>query len=112
MATSRYSRVLRAIPLLITLCLASFPAYAQAGINRVSLGVQSFDDGLLKTIGRIHGRREIEQSLLSLGSAGISNFNIDLMYALPGQSPAQSRRDIELAVNAGPAHISFYQLTI
>ena len=90
----------------------SFPAYAQAGINRVSLGVQSFDDGLLKSIGRIHGRREIEQSLLSLESAGISNFNIDLMYALPGQSPDQSRRDIELAINAGPAHISFYQLTI
>lgn len=90
----------------------SFPAYAEAGINRVSLGVQSFDDGLLKSIGRIHGRREIEQSLLSLESAGISNFNIDLMYALPGQSPVQSRRDIELAVKAGPAHISFYQLTI
>jgi putative oxygen-independent coproporphyrinogen III oxidase len=90
----------------------SFSAYAQAGINRVSLGVQSFDDKLLKSIGRIHGRSEIEQSLRSLGSAGISNFNIDLMFALPGQSPDQSKRDIELAINAGPAHISFYQLTI
>jgi len=90
----------------------SFPAYARAGINRVSLGVQSFDDDLLKRIGRIHGRQEIEQSLWSLKSAGISNFNIDLMYALPGQSPAQSRCDIELALKAGPAHISFYQLTI
>ncbi len=90
----------------------SFSAYAKAGINRVSLGVQSFDDGLLKSIGRIHGREEIEQSLRSLNLAGISNFNIDLMYALPGQSSAQSRRDIELAINAGPAHISFYQLTI
>ena len=90
----------------------SFSAYAQAGINRVSLGVQSFDDGLLKSIGRIHGRQEIEQSLLALDSAGISNFNIDLMYALPGQSLAQSRRDVELAINAGPAHVSFYQLTI
>ena len=90
----------------------SFSAYAQAGINRVSLGVQSFDDKLLKSIGRIHGRGEIEQSLRSLSSAGISNFNIDLMFALPGQSPAQSRRDIEMAINAGPSHISFYQLTI
>ena len=90
----------------------SCAAYAQAGINRVSLGVQSFDDGLLRSIGRIHSRRETEQSLLSLDSAGISNFNIDLMYALPGQSPAQSRLDIELAISAGPAHISFYQLTI
>jgi oxygen-independent coproporphyrinogen-3 oxidase len=90
----------------------SFSAYAKVGINRVSLGVQSFDDDLLKRIGRIHGRQEIENSLQSLKSAGISNFNIDLMYALPGQSTAQSRRDIELAINAGPAHISFYQLTI
>ena len=90
----------------------SFSAYAQAGINRVSLGVQSFDDKLLKSIGRIHGRSEIEQSLRSLSSAGICNFNIDLMFALPGQSPDQSRRDIELVINAGPSHISFYQLTI
>ena len=90
----------------------SFTAYAQAGINRVSLGVQSFDDDMLKSIGRIHGSCEIEQSLLSLDAAGISNFNIDLMYALPGQSADQSKRDIELAIDAGPSHISFYQLTI
>ena len=90
----------------------SFSAYADAGINRVSLGVQSFDDELLSRIGRIHGRLEIEQSLQSLHKAGISNFNIDLMYALPGQTPAQCQTDIQLAVGAGPAHISFYQLTI
>ena len=90
----------------------SFSAYAQAGINRVSLGVQSFDNDMLKRIGRIHGRHEIEQSLKSLRMAGISNFNIDLMYALPGQSAAQSRHDIELAIDADPVHISFYQLTI
>ncbi len=90
----------------------SFLAYANAGINRVSLGVQSFDDDMLKRIGRIHGSQEVEQSLQSLKVAEISNFNIDLMYALPGQSPAQSRRDIELAIAAEPAHVSFYQLTI
>ena len=90
----------------------SFEAYAQAGINRVSLGVQSFDDELLLRIGRIHGRQEVEQSLQSLHRAGISNFNIDLMYALPGQTAEQSRRDVELAIDAGPTHISFYQLTI
>jgi oxygen-independent coproporphyrinogen-3 oxidase len=90
----------------------SFTAYAQAGVNRVSLGVQSFDDELLKRIGRIHGRQEIERSLQSLRSAELSNFNIDLMFALPGQSLAQSRQDIELAIKAGPAHVSFYQLTI
>jgi len=90
----------------------SFSAYADAGVNRVSLGVQSFDDRLLKDIGRIHGRREIEQSLDSLRASGISNFNIDLMFALPGQGLEQSRNDLELAVGADPAHISFYQLTI
>ncbi len=90
----------------------SFSAYAQAGINRVSLGVQSFDDELLGRIGRIHGSAEIEQSLFSLRVAGITNFNIDLMYALPGQSPAQSERDIQLAIEANPAHVSFYHLTI
>ena len=90
----------------------SFSAYAQAGINRVSLGVQSFDDELLGRIGRIHGSTDIEQCLHSLYKAGISNFNIDLMYALPGQSPAQSERDIQLAIEANPAHVSFYHLTI
>lgn len=95
-----------------TLECDSFDAYAQAGINRVSLGVQSFSDELLKRIGRIHGRDEVDQALRSLSASGITNFNIDLMYALPGQSPAQSRQDIELAINAGPAHISYYQLTI
>ncbi|GMR14813.1 MAG: radical SAM family heme chaperone HemW [Gammaproteobacteria bacterium] len=90
----------------------SFTAYAQAGINRVSLGVQSFSDERLMGIGRIHGSVEIDQALQSLSEAGIANFNIDLMYALPGQSPAQSRHDVEMAINAGPAHISYYQLTI
>ena len=90
----------------------SFEAYVQAGINRVSLGVQSFSDELLKSIGRIHGRDEVDQALKSLSVAGITNFNIDLMYALPGQSRAQSKYDIEMAISAAPAHISFYQLTI
>jgi len=90
----------------------SFSAYAQVGINRVSLGVQSFDDELLGRIGRIHGHTDIEKSLYSLDKAGISNFNIDLMYALPGQSASQSERDVQLAVEANPAHVSFYHLTI
>ncbi len=90
----------------------SFSSYAQAGINRISLGVQSFDDDSLRRIGRIHGRAEVEQSLASLKTAGFTNFNIDLMYGLPGQSMACSKRDIELAIDAGPAHISFYHLSI
>lgn len=90
----------------------SFSAYADAGINRVSLGVQSFDDRLLAAIGRIHGRREIEQSLEALRVSGIGNFNIDLMFSLPGQTIEQSLADLKNAIEAGPAHISFYQLTI
>ena len=90
----------------------SFSAYADAGINRVSLGVQSFSDESLKRLGRIHGKSDIDKSLQSLDRAGIRNFNIDLMYALPGQGAEQSARDVELAIEAHPAHISFYQLTI
>lgn len=90
----------------------SFSAYREAGINRVSLGVQSFDNELLRRIGRIHGRQEVEQCLLSLEEAGISNFNIDLMFALPGQDSGQSETDVALAIAARPAHISFYQLTV
>ena len=90
----------------------SFSAYREAGINRISLGAQSFDNELLKGIGRIHGRPEIEHCLQSLETSGITNFNIDLMFALPGQDFGQSKSDIELAIAARPAHISFYQLTV
>lgn len=90
----------------------SFSAYAKAGINRVSLGVQSFDDTLLKRIGRIHGRSEVDQAVASLHASGISNFNLDLMYALPGQTPAQALQDVELALAARPTHVSYYHLTI
>lgn len=90
----------------------SFAAYAQAGINRVSLGVQSFDDVLLKRIGRIHGKSEVDQAVASLHASGINNYNLDLMYALPGQTAAQSLQDVELALAAKPTHISLYHLTI
>jgi len=89
-----------------------FAAYREAGVNRVSLGVQSFDDNLLKAIGRIHGRSEIEAALESLHAAGMENFNVDLMYGLPGQSVDQAVADVERAIAAGPAHISHYQLTL
>ena len=89
-----------------------FTAYRQAGINRVSLGVQSFDDGMLQRLGRIHRSAEVEGSLQALADSGITNFNIDLMYALPGQSSAQAERDVRAAIEAGPGHISCYQLTL
>ncbi len=89
-----------------------FAAYRDAGINRVSLGVQSFDDDLLKAIGRIHGRAEVERAIGSLHDAGLENFNIDLMYALPGQSREQADADVRRAIAARPAHVSHYQLTL
>jgi oxygen-independent coproporphyrinogen-3 oxidase len=90
----------------------SFSAYANAGINRVSLGAQSFNDVMLKRIGRIHGSSEVDQAIAALNSSGIHNFNLDLMYALPGQTPEQSLEDVERAIAAEPTHISFYHLTI
>ena len=89
-----------------------FADYATAGINRISLGVQSFDDGALARIGRIHGAREALEAIDGLHGAGIANFNLDLMFALPGQTLDAALRDIDLAIEAGPAHLSHYQLTI
>jgi oxygen-independent coproporphyrinogen-3 oxidase len=90
----------------------SFSAYRQAGINRVSLGAQSFDDGVLKAIGRIHAGEEIMSAVGSLHAAGIENFNIDLMYGLPGQTVEMAASDLRQALSCGPAHLSHYQLTL
>jgi len=90
----------------------SFTAYHEAGINRVSLGVQSFSDDRLSGIGRIHGRAEVEQAVAAIQRSGIKNFNIDLMFALPGQSVREAVDDVRAAVDSAPAHISHYQLTI
>ena len=90
---------------------ARFRGFRQAGVNRISIGVQSFDDGMLRALGRIHGadeaRRAIEAAL-----AAFDNVNIDLMYGLPGQSEAMARADITEASRAGVPHVSAYQLTI
>ena len=90
----------------------SFSAYRDAGVNRVSLGVQSFKEGSLKRLGRIHGRAGIETALESIQSADFSNYNIDLMYALPGQSVGDALDDVRRALEYAPSHLSFYQLTI
>jgi oxygen-independent coproporphyrinogen-3 oxidase len=89
-----------------------FAAFAAAGVNRVSLGVQSFQPSLLRTIGRIHDEREAGAAIDELGRAGIDNFNLDLMYGLPGQTPAQAEADVVAALAAAPAHLSVYQLTL
>ncbi len=90
----------------------SFSAYRDAGINRFSLGAQSFNDSLLQRLGRIHGRAEIETAVESIQTAGISNFNIDLMYALPGQATGDALDDVRQALDCTPTHLSYYQLTV
>jgi oxygen-independent coproporphyrinogen-3 oxidase len=89
-----------------------FADYRAAGINRVSLGVQSFDPRQLARLGRIHGPQEVAGSLDELARAGLDNFNLDLMYGLPGQSVDEACEDLAAAIAAGPAHISHYQLTL
>jgi putative oxygen-independent coproporphyrinogen III oxidase len=89
-----------------------FKAYREAGINRLSIGVQSFNDKYLKTLGRIHNSNEALNAIEMAKSAGFDNFNIDLMFALPNQTIDAAIKDIEIAVSQSPTHISWYQLTI
>jgi len=89
-----------------------FAGYAKAGINRVSLGAQSFDAEALKALGRIHGPGEIGAAVAELEAAGIANFNLDLMYALPRQTREAALADLEAAIALAPAHLSHYQLTL
>ena len=90
----------------------AFASYRAAGVNRVSLGAQSFDDRQLEALGRIHSHGEIEAAVAELQAAGIGNFNLDLMYGLPGQSLEGAVADVERAVALGPSHMSHYQLTL
>lgn len=86
--------------------------YRAAGINRLSIGAQSFSDEALRRIGRIHDVSDIRASVTSARTAGFENINIDLMYALPGQRPGAALEDIERAAELEPTHISWYQLTL
>jgi oxygen-independent coproporphyrinogen-3 oxidase len=90
---------------------ARFRGYRDAGVNRLSLGVQSFDEPMLKALGRIHGADEARRAI-GMALETFDNVNIDLMYGLPGQTLAMARADIEEGVRHGPAHLSAYQLTI
>jgi putative oxygen-independent coproporphyrinogen III oxidase len=89
-----------------------FDEYRSAGITRVSLGAQSFDDRQLKALGRIHSSDETRRAAEELHAAGLRNFNLDLMYALPGQTVSAAAHDVEQALRLHPAHLSHYQLTI
>ena len=89
-----------------------FDGYLAAGVNRISFGVQSFDDEILGRLGRIHSSSDAARVVGEARAAGFGNFNIDLMYALPGQNLFGAARDIEQAIALAPTHISHYQLTI
>ncbi len=89
-----------------------FGDYLAAGVNRLSFGVQSFDDGCLRRLGRIHDSGEAERAVKMAQDAGFDNFNLDLMYALPEQTLAMAEHDVESALTLQPAHISHYQLTL
>lgn len=89
-----------------------FEGYRQAGVNRISLGVQSFDDRLLRRLGRIHGAAEARAAAGSVAAAGFDRCNLDLMYALPGQDLAGALADLDAALALAPGHVSHYQLTL
>ena len=89
-----------------------FAEYRAAGVTRVSLGAQSFDERQLKLLGRIHSADETRRAAEELHAAGLSNFNLDLMYALPGQTAKEAQADLEAALALQPAHLSQYHLTI
>ena len=88
-----------------------FRAYRAAGVTRLSVGVQSFDDGLLERIGRVHDGAQARAALAEASEA-FDTFNLDLMYALPGQRLAQLSRDLDTALSFAPPHLSIYHLTV
>jgi len=89
-----------------------FDGYRSAGVNRISFGVQSFDDEKLHALGRIHSSGEAESAVKWAQDAGYANVNVDLMYALPNQDLDGALADVECAVALQPAHLSHYQLTL
>jgi oxygen-independent coproporphyrinogen-3 oxidase len=89
-----------------------FDGYLAAGVNRISFGVQSFDNTKLHRLGRIHSASEAANAVRSAQDAGLDNINIDLMYALPDQDLAGALDDVDKAMALAPTHISHYQLTL
>jgi putative oxygen-independent coproporphyrinogen III oxidase len=89
-----------------------FADYRRAGVNRISFGVQSFDDQALKRIGRIHDASQAERAVKQAQDADITNLNLDLMYALPQQTLDGALRDIDIALALQTPHLSHYQLTL
>ena len=91
---------------------ARFAGYRAAGVNRLSIGVQSLDNAQLQRLGRIHDAAEARGAVGMARKAGFDNLNLDLMFALPGQTPAQAADDLAGVIALEPEHISWYQLTL
>ncbi|MCR9277976.1 MAG: radical SAM family heme chaperone HemW [Pseudomonadaceae bacterium] len=89
-----------------------FAAYRHTGINRLSIGAQSFNDDSLKRLGRIHGAKEIGCCVDAARTGGFDNINLDVMHGLPQQSAHMARQDLSEAIALQPEHISWYQLTL
>ncbi len=89
-----------------------FADYLSLGINRLSIGIQSFNDGSLQALGRIHDRRQAIKAVETAHKVGFENFNLDLMFGLPQQTANTAKEDIETAMALEPQHLSYYQLTI
>jgi oxygen-independent coproporphyrinogen-3 oxidase len=95
-----------------TLERARLPGFREIGVNRVSVGVQSFDDAVLKRLGRAHRAEEADQTLAACRAAGFPAISLDLIFAAPGQRLAGVQADLDRALEFGPDHVSTYELTI
>ncbi|WP_295579667.1 radical SAM family heme chaperone HemW [uncultured Lamprocystis sp.] len=91
---------------------ARFAAYRRAGVNRLSIGVQSLDDTMLARLGRIHDPAAARAAVSAARTAGFDHLNLDLMFALPDQTPAGARADLDAALALEPEQVSYYQLTL
>ena len=91
---------------------ARFAGYLDAGVNRLSIGVQSFRDRQLKLLGRVHSANDARDAYLAARSAGFSNINIDIMHGLPEDDVEENLSDLRSALDLQPEHISWYQLTV
>ena len=89
-----------------------FKNFLKAGVNRISIGAQSFNDSHLEKLGRLHNGEDAISAVKAAKSAGFKNINIDLMHGLPQQSVNEAKNDLTIGINLGINHISWYQLTI
>ncbi|MDX2345378.1 MAG: radical SAM family heme chaperone HemW [Legionella sp.] len=89
-----------------------FKAYRALGINRLSIGIQSFNKTHLKALGRVHDDTDAHRAILAARDAGFDNINLDIMHGLPGQSVSEGLKDLEIALSYTPEHLSWYQLTL